>query len=201
MILLDLYYYDNKITKKSLKFGAKVKIKFILAIFLCIALSVFGQTDLDIPITPSKDQELDRAAGYSRTLSNFDGSINAYARLKAYINLLDSKGMQALKSHPSYPKLGDIYMYGAIYLEKEFKEDKIIELYEKALELRAEPNSNYKLALKYKTKYDNAVKKNDLEKEMEYGKKVYEYLNNYITLSGNKSQKYKEILEYFSIYK
>lgn len=52
-----------------------MKIKFISAIFLCIALSAFSQTDLNIPITPSKDQELDRAAGYSRTLSNFDGSI------------------------------------------------------------------------------------------------------------------------------
>ena len=109
--------------------------------------------------------------------------------------------MAALKQHPSYPKLGDVYMYGAIYLTKEFKEDKIIELYKKALNLRADPNSNYQLATIYKKKFDDAVKKNDTQKEQEYGKNVYEYLNKYLVLSGDKSQKYKEILEYFSAYK
>ena len=173
----------------------------IISIILFSTMIALSQEGLDIPITPSKDQELDRAAGYSRTLSDFDKSLNSYAKLKAYISLLDSKGMKALKEHPSYPKLGDIYMYGAIYLEKEFKEDKIIELYEKALELRAEPNSNYQLAKMYKTKYDKAVKNNDLDKEQEYGKKVYEHLNTYLVLSGNKSGKYDEILKYFSIYK
>ena len=117
------------------------------------------------------------------------------------ISKASRKGPLQDKSHPSYPRLGDIYMYGAIYLEKEYKADKIIELYKKALELRAEPNSNYALATRYKVKYDDAVKKNDLDKEKEYGKKVYEYLNQYIILSGNKSSKYTEILEYFSAYK
>ncbi|WP_028331187.1 hypothetical protein [Brachyspira alvinipulli] len=177
-----------------------MKIKIILAI-LFTAITIFAQDDLNIPVTPSNDQELDRAAGYARTLANFDRSLNAYSKLKSYLSLLDSKGMKALKAHPSYPKLGDIYMYGAIYLEKEYKEDKIIELYTKALELRAEPNSNYALATRYKMKYDEAVKKNDLNKEKEYGKKVYEYLNQYLVLSGNKSSKYAEILEYFSTYK
>ena len=177
-----------------------MKAKIILVI-LFITIVLFAQDDLNIPVTPSNDQELDRAVGYSRTLANFDSSLNAYSKLKSYISLLDSKGMKALKSHPSYPRLGDIYMYGAIYLEKEYKADKIIELYKKALELRAEPNSNYALATRYKVKYDDAVKKNDLDKEKEYGKKVYEYLNQYIILSGNKSSKYTEILEYFSAYK
>ena len=177
-----------------------MKIKIILAI-LFTAITIFAQEDLNIPVTPSNDQELDKAVGYSRTLINFDGSINAFSKLKSYLNLLDSKGMKALKSHPSYPRLGDIYMYGAIYLEKEYKADKIIELYEKALQLRAEPNSNYALATRYKAKYDEAIKNNNEEKEKEYGKKVYEYLNQYLILSGNKSSKYAEILEYFSVYK
>lgn len=177
-----------------------MKIKIILAI-LFSTITILAQDDLNIPVTPSNDQELDRAAGYARTLSDFDGSLNAYARLKSYIGLLDAKGMKALKSHPAYPKLGDIYMYGAIYLEKEYKDDKIIELYEKALKLRAEPNSNYALAKRYKLKYDEAIKKNDANKEKEYGKKVYEYLNQYMVLSGSKSAKYAEILEYFSTYK
>ena len=177
-----------------------MRVKIILAILLCTLIS-FGQEALEVPITPSDDQELDRIAGYARTLQNFDGSLNSYTKLKAYIGVLDSKGMAALKKHPSYPKLGDVYMYGAMYLEKEFKEDKIIELYKKALELRAEPNSNYKLATKYKYKYDKAVKNNDIEKEKEYGKNVYEYLNTYLILSGNKSEKYAQLLEYFSIYK
>lgn len=172
----------------------------ICSLFICNVIA-FSQQDFTVPITPSKDQELDRIAGYSGTLSEFDGSMNAYTKLKAYINVLDSKGMAALKQHPSYPKLGDVYMYGAIYLTKEFKEDKIIELYKKALNLRADPNSNYQLATIYKKKFDDAVKKNDTQKEQEYGKNVYEYLNKYLVLSGDKSQKYKEILEYFSAYK
>lgn len=172
----------------------------IYLLFICNAI-VFSQENFVVPITPSKDQELDKVAGYSTTLSEFDGSMNSYTKLKAYINVLDSKGMTALKKHPSYPKLGDVYMYGAIYLTKEFKEDKIIELYKKALELRADPNSNYQLATMYKKKFDDAVKKNDLQKEQEYGKNVYEYLNRYLVLSGDKSEKYKEILEYFSAYK
>ncbi len=178
-----------------------MKIKFISAIFLYLSISAFSQTDLNIPITPSKDQELDKIVGYARTLSEFDGSMNAYTKLKAYLNVLDSKGMAALKSHPSYPILGDVYMYGAVYLSKEFKEDKIIQLYEKALQLRADPNSNYRLATIYKKKFDDAVKKNDAEKEKEYGKKVYNHLNTYMVLSGDKSSKYKEILQYFSAYK
>ncbi|OEJ13985.1 hypothetical protein BFL38_04405 [Brachyspira hampsonii] len=172
----------------------------IFLLFICNVIA-FSQENFVVPITPSKDQELDKAAGYSTTLSKFDGSMNSYIRLKAYINILDSKGMAALKQHPSYPKLGDVYMYGAIYLTKEFKEDKIIELYKKALELRADPNSNYQLASIYKRKFDAAVKKNDAEKEQEYGKNVYEYLNKYLVLSGNNSKKYQEILEYFSVYK
>ena len=79
--------------------------------------------------------------------------------------------------------------------------EKIIELYKKALELRAEPNSNYSLAIIYKNRYDIAVKKKDAVKEVEYGKMVYEYLNKYVVLSGNKSAKYKKILNYFSSYK
>ena len=172
----------------------------IFLLFICNIIA-FSQQDFVVPITPSKDQELDRIAGYSGTLSEFDGSMNAYTKLKAYINVLDAKGMEALKQHPSYPKLGDVYMYGAIYLTKEFKEDKIIELYKKALNLRADPNSNYQLATIYKKKFDDAVKKNDAQKQQEYGKNVYEYLNKYILLSGDKSKKYKEILEYFSAYK
>ena len=113
-----------------------MKIKIILAI-LFTAITIFAQDDLNIPVTPSNDQELDKAVGYAGTLADFDRSLNAYSKLKSYLSLLDSKGMKALKSHPSYPKLGDIYMYGAIYLEGEYKEDKIIELYTKALELRA----------------------------------------------------------------
>ena len=175
--------------------------KIIICLLFICNIIAFSQQDFVVPITPSKDQELDRIAGYSGTLSEFDGSMNAYTKLKAYINVLDAKGMEALKQHPSYPKLGDVYMYGAIYLTKEFKEDKIIELYKKALNLRADPNSNYQLATIYKKKFDDAVKKNDTQKQQEYGKNVYEHLNKYILLSGDKSKKYKEILEYFSAYK
>ncbi|WP_295155673.1 hypothetical protein [uncultured Brachyspira sp.] len=178
-----------------------MKLKIIIFLLFIFNISVFSQEGISIPVVPSKDQELDRVVGYARTLSEFDGSINAYTKLKAYLNLLDSKGISALKSHPSYPILGDVYMYGAAYLSKEFKEDKIIELYEKALALRADPNSNYRLATIYKKKFDAAVKKNDIQKEKEYGKKVYNHLNAYMTLSGNKSAKYKEILQYFSAYK
>lgn len=178
-----------------------MKLKTIIFLLFIFNIMVFSQEGYDVPMTPSKDQELDRIAGYARTLSEFDGSMNAYTKLKAYINVLDSKGMAALKKHPSYPKLGDVYMYGGLYLSKEFKEDKIIDLYKKALTLRADPNSNYQLATMYKKKFDDAVKKNDADKELEYGKNVYNYLNTYILLSGNKSQKYKEILQYFSTYK
>lgn len=175
--------------------------RIIICLLFIFNIIAFSQQDFVVPITPSKDQELDKVAGYSTTLSEFDGSMNAYTKLKAYINILDSKGMAALKKHPSYPKLGDVYMYGAIYLAKEFKEDKIIELYKKALDLRDDPNSNYQLATIYKKKFDDAVKKNDAQKEKEYGKNVYEYLNRYLVLSGNNSKKYKEILDYFSVYK
>ena len=167
--------------------------RIIICLLFIFNIIAFSQQDFVVPITPSKDQELDKVAGYSTTLSEFDGSMNAYTKLKAYINILDSKGMAALKKHPSYPKLGDVYMYGAIYLAKEFKEDKIIELYKKALDLRDDPNSNYQLATIYKKKFDDAVKKNDAQKEKEYGKNVYEYLNRYLVLSGNNSKKYKEI--------
>lgn len=185
----------------------KIKTKnFLAVLFLNIILFsnlsyLFSQDNLDIPIPPSDDQQLDNAVGYSRTLNSFKKNANSYAKLKAYINLLDSKGIKNLKKHPSYSRLGDIYMYGAMYLEKEYKEDKIIELYKKALELRAEPNSNYSLSVIYKKRYDNAVKNKNAVKEVEYGKMVYEYLNKYLILSGNKSKKYKEILNYFSSYK
>ena len=191
----------------NIYFGGKIRMKkFLIFLFFNIILFsnsfyLFSQDNFEIPVTPSKDQQLDNAVGFSRTLNSFKKDASSYAKLKAYINLLDSKGMKNLKKHPSYSRLGDIYMYGAIYLEREYKEDKIIELYKKALELRAEPNSNYSLALIYKNRYDNAVKKKDAVKEVEYGKMVYEYLNKYIILSGNKSAKYKKILNYFSSYK
>lgn len=174
---------------------------FLIFLFFNINDIILFSEDFNIPVIPSNDQELDNAVGYSRTLSSFKKNINSYAKLKAYINLLDSKGMNKLKKHPSYSRLGDIYMYGAVYLEKEYKENKIIELYKKALELRAEPNSNYSLAIIYKNRYDSAVKNKDEAKEKEYGKMVYQYLNKYVILSGNKSSKYKEILDYFSVYK
>ena len=184
-------------------YGGKMKRNLIILFFIFILFFnlLYSQESLNIPVAPSDDQQLDNAVGFSRTLNSFNKSANSYAKLKAYINLLDSKGMKALKKHPSYSRLGDIYMYGAMYLEKEYKENKIIELYKKALELRAEPNSNYSLAIIYKNRYDIAVKKKDAVKEVEYGKMVYEYLNKYVVLSGNKSAKYKKILNYFSSYK
>ena len=40
----------------------------ICLLFICNVIA-FSQQDFTVPITPSKDQELDRIAGYSGTLS------------------------------------------------------------------------------------------------------------------------------------
>lgn len=173
----------------------------IITIFMINAIIMFSQQNLNIPVPPSGDNELDRIVGYARTLSNFDGSAKSYSTLKSVINTLNSKGINKLKKHQSYTVLGDVYMFGAIYLAKENKDDKTIELYKKALELRADPTSNYELAKIYKNKYDEAVKNNDKNKEKEYGKNVYTYLSKYILLSGNKNSKYKEVVDYFTKYK
>ena len=93
-------------------------------------------------------------------------------------------------------------MYGAAYLQKEYNEEKIIEMYNKALELRSDPNSYYSLAIIYKNKYDKAVKNNDAAKEVEYGKKVYDNFDKFVILSGSSNvKKYKDILDYFRTYK
>ena len=76
--------------------------KFLIFLFLNIILFsnsfyLFSQDNFEIPVTPSKDQQLDNAVGFSRTLNSFKKDASSYAKLKAYINLLDSKGMKKLK--------------------------------------------------------------------------------------------------------
>ena len=56
--------------------------KLRIVILFIFNTLLFSQEDFTVPVTPSNDQELDRAAGYARTLSEFDGSINAYTKLK-----------------------------------------------------------------------------------------------------------------------
>ena len=69
--------------------------KIIICLLFICNIIAFSQQDFVVPITPSKDQELDRIAGYSATLSEFDGSMNAYTKLKAYINVLDARFLDA----------------------------------------------------------------------------------------------------------
>lgn len=176
--------------------------KYIILFFISITTILLAQEDFTVPMTPSKDQQLDIVAKYGSSLSKFDGSPKAYAQLKYCISILDSRKKKELKDHPAYSTLGDVYMYGAIYLQKEYKEEKIIEMYNKALELRGDPNSYYSLAIIYKNKYDNAVKNNDTVKEVEYGKKVYDNFDKFVLLSGSGNvKKYKDILNYFRTYK
>lgn len=176
--------------------------KHIILLFTIFTAVLLAQEDFSVPMTPSKDQQLDIVAKYGSSLSKFDGSQKAYAQLKYCISILDSRNKKELKEHPAYSTLGDVYMYGATYLQKEYKEEKIIEMYNKALELRSDPNSYYSLALIYKNKYDNAVKKNDAAKEVEYGKKVYDNFDKFVLLSGSGNvKKYKDILDYFKTYK
>lgn len=176
--------------------------KHIILLFIIFTAILLAQEDFSVPMTPSKDQQLDIVAKYGSSLSKFDGSQKAYAQLKYCISILDSRKKKELKEHPAYSTLGDVYMYGATYLQKEYKEEKIIEMYNKALELRSDPNSYYSLALIYKNKYDNAVKKNDAAKEVEYGKKVYDNFDKFVILSGSSNvKKYKDILDYFRTYK
>ena len=176
--------------------------KYIILFFISITTILLAQEDFTVPMTPSKDQQLDIVAKYGSSLSKFDGSPKAYAQLKYCISILDSRKKKDLKEHPAYSTLGDVYMYGAIYLQKEYKEEKIIEMYNKALELRGDPNSYYSLAIIYKNKYDNAIKNNDTVKEVEYGKKVYDNFDKFVLLSGSGNvKKYKDILNYFRTYK
>ena len=175
--------------------------KYLSLFFIFNTLILFSQQNLEIPVAPSNDRELDKIVGYARTLSQFDGSAKSYSILKSVISTLNSKGMKKLKKHKSYSVLGDVYMFGAMYLAKENNENTTIDLYKKALELRADPTSNYELAKIYKTKYDEAIKNNDKNKEKEYGKNVYTYLSKYMLLSQSKNKKYKEVVEYFSRYK
>lgn len=176
--------------------------KYIILFFISITTILLAQEDFTVPMTPSKDQQLDIVAKYGSSLSKFDRSPKAYAQLKYCISILDSRKKKDLKEHPAYSTLGDVYMYGAIYLQKEYKEEKIIEMYNKALELRGDPNSYYSLAIIYKNKYDNAIKNNDTVKEVEYGKKVYDNFDKFVLLSGSGNvKKYKDILNYFKTYK
>lgn len=174
----------------------------IILFFTIFSTILLAQEDFSVPMTPSKDEQLDIVAKYGSSLSKFDGSPKAYAQLKYCISVLDSRNKKELKEHPAYSNLGDVYMYGAIYLQKEHNEEKIIEMYNKALELRGDPNSYYSLAIIYKNKYDKAVKNNDAAKEVEYGKKVYENFDKFVLLSGSSNvKKYKDILDYFRTYK
>lgn len=179
-----------------------MKYKFLIRYFFMINIiniMVYGE-DIPLAITPSKDAQLDGIVAYSRTLKNMPKGTQAKGRLKGAISLMDSKGLNALKTHPSYASLGDVYMYGGIYLSKDLKADEIIRLYDMALSLRSDPNSHYRIAVLYKQKYDDAIKKEDLKKEIEYGKKIYFHLSQYIKLSGFESKKYKDLIKYFSMY-
>lgn len=179
-----------------------MKYKFLNYLFISINIftAVLYSEDIIPAVTPSKDPQLDGIVAYSRNLKNMQRDAKSISRLKGTINILDSKGIKALKEHPSYASLGDVYMYGAIYLSGELKRDDIIRFLNTALSLRAEPNSHYRIAVLYKQKYDEAIKKEDIKKEIEYGREVYNHLLEYIKLSGSTSKKYKDLVEYFSMY-
>lgn len=151
-------------------------------------------------VVPSNDRELDGLAIYASTLHKFNSTPSTIAGLKKALSILDSRGIDKLKKHPSYSSLGDIYMYASYYLKKEISKEDAIKLLEKALSLRNEPSSHYNAATLYKNLYDEAIKKNDIAKEVKYGKKIYEHLSAYVKISGYKNSRYKELIDYFSIY-
>lgn len=172
----------------------------IFVIFVLIFCNIINAQTIGQFVIPSNDKELDGLALYASTLHSFKSSPSSIAGLKKALSVLDARGIDKLKKHASYSSFGDIYMYAAFYLKNDNSTEDSIKLLDKALALRNEPSSNYNIAVLYKKLYDEAIKKNDVVKEVKYGKKIYEHLSAYIKISGYKNTKYKELIKYFSIY-
>lgn len=174
-------------------------ITLILISFICIQNKLYLETIPTIQME-TNDPQLDVLSAYSSTLSYLPDTLVAKKQLKHAVTILDSKNIKTIKSHPNYTSLGDIYMYAAFKLEKEIDKDEMIRLLERARIIRKDPTSLYKLATLYKEKYDEALKDNNEYKEVEYGKKVYIYLSEYINIQPKKEKAYKNIIAYFKIY-
>ena len=59
----------------------------IILFFTIFSTILLAQEDFSVPMTPSKDEQLDIVAKYGSSLSKFDGSPKAYAQLKYCISI------------------------------------------------------------------------------------------------------------------
>lgn len=148
----------------------------------------------------TSDPQLDVLSGYSRTLSRMPNTMGAKLQLKNAVSILDSRDISIIKKHPHYTSLGDIYMYAAFKLEKEIEIDEAIKLLERAVLIRKDPTSVYKLTTLYKKKYDEALIEGNEYNQVIYGRKVYSSLSLYVDIQPQKRKFYKKIIKYFEAY-
>ncbi len=169
----------------------------ILVSFFFLGNNLYSETILTMT---TSDPQLDVLSRYSTTLNQMPNTMRAKTELKNAILILDSRNISAIKKHPHYSSLGDIYMYAAFKLERETDIDETIKLLERTISIRKDPTSVYKLATLYKKKYDEALNNGDEYQQVMYGRKVYSTLNTYINMQPQKKKSYNKIIKYFKAY-
>jgi len=172
-------------------------ISIILISFFFIGNNLYSE----IPLTmTTSDPQLDVLSRYSTTLSSVPNTMGAKAQLKNAVSILNLRDIAVIKKHPYYTSLGDIYMYAAFRLEKEIEIDETIKILERAILIRKDPTSVYKLTTLYKKKYDEALINGDEYNQVMYGRKVYSSLNLYLNMQPQRRKSYKKIIKYFKLY-
>lgn len=172
-------------------------ISVILISFFFMGNNLYSKTLLTMT---TSDSQLDVLSGYSSTLSSMPNTMGAKAQLKNAVSILNLRDIAVIKKHPHYTSLGDIYMYAAFKLEREIEIDEAIKLLERAVLIRKDPTSVYKLTTLYKKKYDEALRDGDEYNQVMYGRKVYSSLNLYLNIQPQKRKSYKKIIKYFDEY-
>ena len=168
-----------------------------LIAFFFVGNNLYSETTLTMT---TSDPQLDVLSRYSTTLNQMPNTMRAKTELKNAILILDSRNISAIKKHPHYSSLGDIYMYAAFRFEREINIDETIKLLERTILIRKDPTSVYKLATLYKKKYDESLKVGDEYQEVMYGRKVYSTLNIYVNIQPKKKKSYNKIIKYFKAY-
>lgn len=172
-------------------------ISIILISFFFIGDNLYSEAPLSMT---TNDPQLDVLSRYSGTLNQIPNTMGAKAKLKNAVLILNSRNIAIIKKHPNYSSLGDIYMYAAFRLEREIEIDEIIKLLERAILIRKDPTSVYKLATLYKKKYDEALESGDEYQQVMYGRKVYSTLTLYTNMQPQRKKAYNKIIKYFKAY-
>ena len=119
---------------------------------------------------------------------------------KQSVNILDSYSIKEIKKYSRYNTLGNIYMYYGFLIKNEKDVDETIRAFNRALEIRNDPNSHKELATSYKKKYNEAILDGNKKQEKHYGQKIYYHLDKYIVIAKIKDKRWDARLNYFEVY-